>query len=672
MPLGRLSQEAVLKAVDEFDRLGRDSFLDKYGYGRAISYELLVNDRSYDPKAIAGVAHGYDHPDEGPLRNDQFSGGKGLQRAYVDTGFTVAQKEAPAVDSIHVALTEFLQSYPEARRGEFSGTPVRAQLETAAEILRGKDIVKSRSLKVVASIGQGNWAEIPWIALLDPRETTTTQQGIYPVFLFPSDMGGVYVTLAQGITALRTQGHIDKKSQLRATAARVRPLINDRLRERDYKANSDVHLGSGTKAQGYQESVIAHKFYPVDSIPPDDDIFEDLDALLELADAAIMLKTRGSTVARADIAQVAQAFREAVDASGLRVPSGRGDRVRALVAAVATKPFVILTGMSGSGKTQLAMRLGEWCGTGPNGSRSLLIPVRPDWTGPEALFGYEDALRPAEQGEAAWYVPESLEFMLAAGQEPDMPYVLILDEMNLAHVERYFSDFLSGVESRRNVLPNLQRGADGEWRRAHDAPKQVPLPRNLIVIGTVNVDETTYQFSPKVLDRATTFEVRTRTDDLRDQIIRPTPAAPGEPSLLKGLSILMADDEWPKVTTRVESVADHLRTLHERLTETDDEFGLRLFYEGLRFAGALELCGVTSSNELLDHLLLLKILPRIHGSRRRVEPVLQRLGSFAVDPDGPDRVGSLEVEDPALPMTISKVRRMLRSAEVNQFVSFTD
>lgn len=672
MPLSRLSREAVLEAVEEFDRLGRDAFLDKYGYGRAISYELRVNGRSYDPKAIAGVAYGFDHPDQGPLRHDQFSGGKELQRAYRDTGFTVAQREAPAVGSIQVALTDFMRSYPEARRGEFSGTPARRQLESAAEALRSQDSVGSRSLSVSASIGQGNWAEIPWIALLDPRETDSTQRGIYPVFLFRSDMGGVYLTLAQGITAPSAQGRIEMRRHLRATAEQVRPLINNRLRERDFTANSDVHLGTGSKAQGYRESVIVHKFYPVDSVPTDDDILEDLDALLELADAAIVRRREDTSVAQVNIAEIVRAFREMVDSSGLRIPQRPHDRVRAFLAAIATKPFVILTGMSGSGKTQLAMCLGEWCGKGPNGDRSLVVPVRPDWTGPEALFGYEDALRPSVAAEAAWYVPKTLEFLLAAGQEPDMPYVLILDEMNLAHVERYFSDFLSGVESRKRVLPNLQRGADNEWRRAQNASTEVPLPRNLIVIGTVNVDETTYQFSPKVLDRATTFEMRTRTDELSDQIARPTSTPPAEPSLLKGLSILMADDEWPKLTTLGESVADHLRTLHIGLSKTDDEFGLRLFYESLRFAGALELCGVASSHELLDHLVLLKILPRIHGSRRRVEPVLQRIGAFAVDPDGPDQLESLAVDVPALPMTMAKVRRMLRSAEINQFVSFTD
>ncbi len=191
--------------------------------------------------------------------------------------------------------------------------------------------------------------------------------------------------------------------------------------------------------------------------------------------------------------------------------------------------------MSGSGKTQLALRLGEWFGAGPHGRRFLPVAVRPDWTGPEALFGYEDALRPPKDGRAAWYVPSPLLFLLAAAREPELPYLLLLDEMNLAHVERYFSDFLSGMETRDAILPNLAKGDDGEWRLESSTEPLIPIPANVFVIGTVNVDETTYQFSPKVLDRATTFEVRTRTDELAHDLARPIAVPPAPVSHLRAL-----------------------------------------------------------------------------------------------------------------------------------------
>jgi 5-methylcytosine-specific restriction protein B len=253
-----------------------------------------------------------------------------------------------------------------------------------------------------------------------------------------------------------------------------------------------------------------------------------------------------------------------------------------------------------------------------------------------------------------------------------MPYLLLLDEMNLAHVERYFSDFLSGLESRDAVLPNLALGPDGEWRLRNFEERLIALPRNVFVIGTVNVDETTYQFSPKVLDRATTFEIRTSTRDLADDIVRPTAIVPGEVPHLRGLVELVLDDTWQRQSKSGPPVALALRDLHERLTETDDEFGHRLYYESLRYAAALEQLGVTHRDRALDHIVLLKILPKIHGSRRRAEPVLKVLAAFAVAPDGERDFSSVDPATAALPLSAAKLRRMLRSAEINQFVSFTD
>ena len=111
-------------------------------------------------------------------------------------------------------------------------------------------------------------------------------------------------------------------------------------------------------------------------------------------------------------------------------------------------------------------------------------------------------------------MPEVLKFMITAANDPANPYALILDEMNLAHVERYFADALSGMESGQECLPNLAVDSEGVWRVKPGESRLVQLPSNLFVIGTVNVDETTYLFSPKVLDRANTFEFRVSTNAL--------------------------------------------------------------------------------------------------------------------------------------------------------------
>ena len=195
--------------------------------------------------------------------------------------------------------------------------------------------------------------------------------------------------------------------------------------------------------------------------------------------------------------------------------------------SLATKRLVLLTGLSGSGKTRLALAFGQWLGR----DRYKIVAVRPDWTGPDALLGYENQLSLARDDGYAWVVPETLRFMLRAAKDPSHPYLLLLDEMNLAHVERYFADVLSGIESGEDILPNLVE-TNGEWRSA--TKDRLPLPDNLFVVGTVNIDETTYMFSPKVLDRANTLEFRVLTEDLNGGGAGLTEVAPGKKNLPLG------------------------------------------------------------------------------------------------------------------------------------------
>lgn len=115
-----------------------------------------------------------------------------------------------------------------------------------------------------------------------------------------------------------------------------------------------------------------------------------------------------------DLALVHASFSAALKESNISFGLQHEDLVRAFVASLATKRFVILTGLSGSGKTQIAIKFGEWLGK----KRFQVVPVRPDWTGSEALFGYEDALQPpSEDGRRAWHVPDVLRFMLRGQPE---------------------------------------------------------------------------------------------------------------------------------------------------------------------------------------------------------------------------------------------------------------
>lgn len=359
-----------------------------------------------------------------------------------------------------------------------------------------------------------------------------------------------------------------------------------------------------------------------------------------------------------------EVFAQAVNDAGLVFLGANSSLPRAFLAAVAAKRFVILSGLSGSGKTQLARALGQWLGSDDGGARYLVVPVRPDWTSPEPLLGYEDALLEPDGARRAWTAPAPLRFMLRAAADPDHLYLLVLDEMNLAQVERYFADVLSGIESGEEMLPALAEDRDGLWR-VPDGQGLIGFPANLLVVGTVNVDETTHQFSPKVLDRAFTFDFRVGTSELGQATRRPAALEAGALEDLEQVRAVVLQDDWHLVhpATRLSDIVEQLTDLHRRLTEIGFEFGHRTFYEASRFAATLAAVGISEGDEALDWILMTKVLPRLHGSRRQLEPFLTELLETATGSDP---------EKPTMPRTARKTARMLDLVRANQFVSFAE
>lgn len=375
--------------------------------------------------------------------------------------------------------------------------------------------------------------------------------------------------------------------------------------------------------------------------------------------------TAAPEVGSSDLPVAFDAFVDAVDESGLIFRGPNVDLPRVFLAALTAKPFALLSGLSGSGKTQLARALGQWLGEDDHGNRRYaVVPVRPDWTSPEAVLGYEDALLPSEGGRRGWSAPTALRFMLRSAGDPDHLYLLVLDEMNMAHVERYFADVLSGIESNEPVLPNLALEDDGMWRVVPGGVERLPMPRNLLVVGTVNVDETTYQFSPKVLDRAFSFDFRVSTDELSIDQERPRLLDPAQETSIEAVRAALTDDRWQQSNrpANLEAIVEQLEDLHRRLADIGFEFGHRTFYEAGRFAALLAAAGIDDEERAVDWILMTKVLPRLHGSRRQLEPFLQELLTIAAG----------EGDKPVMPMTARKVGRMVALVRANQFVSFAE
>jgi len=346
------------------------------------------------------------------------------------------------------------------------------------------------------------------------------------------------------------------------------------------------------------------------------------------------------------------------------------------VSSLLTKPFVILTGLSGSGKTKLAQVFAKWiC---ENESQYKLIPVGADWTNREPLLGYPNAL------EAGKYVlPENgvLSLILEAEKDENQnkPYFLILDEMNLSHVERYFADFLSAMESGEDIPLHPE---SKDWK--DDIPAKIKLPKNLFIVGTVNIDETTYMFSPKVLDRANVIEFRVSESEMEQFLknIQPLNLAS-----INGLGAKMAASfvELAKNKDLKPTYIDNLNTaligFFNELKKTGAEFGYRSASEIHRFvAVANQLEPDWEMEEIIDCAIMQKLLPKVHGSRRKLEPVLKTLGSLCLT-DGKtieeifNRKADIDFNDPAVskyPLSLEKIDRMYKGLIDNGFTSYAE
>ncbi|AFK22416.1 McrB family protein [Pyrococcus sp. ST04] len=320
------------------------------------------------------------------------------------------------------------------------------------------------------------------------------------------------------------------------------------------------------------------------------------------------------------------------------------DLIAQFYVALKTKGFVILSGLTGTGKTKLALKFVDLLYPEEGERYHIFLSVRPDWRDPKPLLGFYNPMK------EEYHKTPLLEFILRAIKDYEengkdaMPHFIILDEMNLAHVEYYFADFLSVLESGRD-----EKGFTRESIKLHNIdkvedkqgiPKEIKLPPNLYIIGTVNIDETTYMFSPKVLDRAFTIELRDvklenyppesisttkgHITNLRAKILEDLRrggkfTAIDKKEVLEALKLVKEKGYW-KI----------LLQLNKVLEPYDLHFGYRVVDEiSLFFKNAIESRekGIIniSEDEILDLAILMKVLPKFHGNRRRLEEPLKDL-----------------------------------------------
>ena len=323
---------------------------------------------------------------------------------------------------------------------------------------------------------------------------------------------------------------------------------------------------------------------------------------------------------------------------------------RPFITAIKSKPFLLLAGISGTGKSRIVRELARACWD--EGSEEYkaqkprnfkMVQVKPNWHDSSELIGYVSRV----SGEPVYVAGDFLKFVACAWEEPDVPYFLCLDEMNLAPVEQYFAEYLSVVESRKSdgngkvVTDPILEKSDDDWYyplvvqltrdekiKTQFLTEGIRIPQNLIVVGTVNMDETTFSFSRKVLDRAMTIEMN-EVDlegglDTRYERIGKLGAAELIGTAVEGV------DVYGKYKNVCDTAIGYLQKINEKLEGTPFKIAYRTRNEVLLYVvNNLPYNQIEGDDEhiylekyiiarALDEITNMKILTRIEGDGTKV------------------------------------------------------
>lgn len=309
----------------------------------------------------------------------------------------------------------------------------------------------------------------------------------------------------------------------------------------------------------------------------------------------------------------------------------RKDIIKNLYLSLKTKPFVILYGISGTGKSKLVELFAEAIGASREDETYNLIPVRPDWSDASELIGYRNIEGKFQPGILTNIIKNAV-------KHKEIPYFVCLDEMNLARVEYYFSDILSIMETRDKVAGEVK--TDKLIRKelfagdleAVESFEDLYIPENLYIIGTVNMDETTFPFSKKVLDRANTIEFNEVDLDFdfdRDGNVEAAKIYSNK--LLCSEYIKIAQCRVKKDTAK--DVIDELKVINGILEKCDMQFAYRVRDEVVFYVIYAVHEEIMDFGKALDYAIKQKILPRIGGSSGEIERCLLDLFIYCSNMD---------------------------------------
>ena len=652
-------------------------------------------------------------------------------------------------------IEKFINEYVTVKQEVFSGNPfgafVRSEIPNA---IYDSKIVDKKTHLITGSVGQGNWAMVPWICIFDKKVTTSAQKGVYIVYLLSKDGKSLYLTFNQGCTDIRATH--SKKETIKIMRERAKEVIAE-IDARGFNTDENINLGEGLTELGelYQKGTIFYKEYKQGEVPSEMELREDLQKMMDiyreyvnpnsveawwpslskyspgiskekwldiLKDTSIVTENAYFALAAmydfggiATCRQLEEQYGKTSDfyraTLGVQLASkiktllslpyateetnskvwpilfqGRkadaeeagnyvwkmrpelyealkefnileylskgGDEemetkeilehIKAYIEdkgftykdnlidnfylSLKSKPFVILAGTSGTGKTRLVRLFAEAID-----ANYKLVSVRPDWSDSSDLFGHVNLNNEFVPGAIIDYVKQ-------AKEDPENPYFLCLDEMNLARVEYYLSDFLSIIETRHRDGKRIVTDEIILDNAAKVAYPKMIIPDNLYVVGTVNMDETTFPFSKKVLDRANTIEfsyVDLIPGSNEDGLMAPlTPIKLKNDFLVTEYITLKADTEESDYNL-IYGICSELQDINLILQKANAHVGYRVRDEIVFYMLNNNNANLLPYEEAFDFEIMQKILPRIQGSSGSVKEMLCELfKTFAGDYTG--------------------------------------
>lgn len=378
----------------------------------------------------------------------------------------------------------------------------------------------SSQYTIKGSVGVGRATKTPWIAIMDNDITKSTREGVYIVFLLSSDYKKVYLTLNQGTTVPEQFGPRKSKKEITQNTHNIRELLHESNETLKHDDNADI------SDERYKIGAIYYSLWDTED------------------------ENKGERLLRTYL-YVYKKYKEKknIKEETKNINQNQKDpKYRPYITAIKSKPFLLLAGISGTGKSRIVRELARACWDKDSKEYDVqkpinyeMIQVKPNWHDSSELIGYISRI----SGQPVFIPGEFLKFIVKAWEHPEVPYFLCLDEMNLAPVEQYFAEYLSVIETRKknndgkivtdalikpeyknerdektnelkpaqwyeNLVDTLLAGCSDTniWAlRKQFLTEGISIPQNLIVVGTVNMDETTFSFSRKVLDRAMTIEM---------------------------------------------------------------------------------------------------------------------------------------------------------------------